>query len=113
MPKYLKDTKIEYWVETQGGPDNEGVWQDGAKEKVAELWANARGKDMTEYYAHNRMWPAPIWEFVITRPSFEVKLEDHIKHAGKFYKITNVDELTGHPHSDMKIHCEFDKLFTV
>ena len=113
MPKYLKDTKIEYWTETPGGPDSEGIWQDGEKVKVADLWANARGKNMTEYYAHNRMWPAPILEFVFTRPAFAVELSDHIRYKGTFYKIANIDELTGHPHSDIKITCEFDKLFTV
>ena len=113
MPKHLKDTKIEYWRETDGGVDDEGVWQEGEKAKVADLWANARGKDMSQYYANHRAWPAPVWEFVFTRPSFEVKLADHIRHDGKFYTIANIDELTGRPHSDMKVTCEYDAKFAV
>lgn len=113
MPKYLKDTRIEYWTETEGGPDNEGVWQDGTRAKVADLWANARGMNMSEYYAHNATWPAPVFEFVFTRPGFDVRLFDHIRHKGRFYKIVNLDELTGRPHSDMKATCEYDAKFTV
>lgn len=113
MPKFLKDTKIEFWTSGEGSVDNEGIWHEGTPEKVAELWASVRGMNMSEYYAHNSMWPAPILEFTITRPGFDVSLFTHLKHKGKFYKIVDIDELTDKPHSDMKLRCEFDKLYSL
>ena len=108
MPKFMKDTKIEIWTQTAPYQDNEGVYYPGENTKVAELWANVRGMNMSEYYAHNSMWPDPVLEFTITRPGFEITLTHHVKHAGKYYKIVDIDQLTGKPHSDMKLRCNYD-----
>lgn len=113
MPKFLKDTKVEFWKRGQSYQDNEGVFYEGQPEKVAELWASVRGLNMSEYYAHNATWPAPILEFTITRPGFDVSLFTHLKHKGKFYKIVDIDELTDKPRSDMKLRCNYDATYTL
>ena len=113
MPKFLKDTKIEIWTETEGGVTKEGIPIDGEKVKVADIWASVRGMNMSEYYAHHSIWPDPVLEFTFTRPGFEITLSHHVKHGGKFYRIVDIDQLTNRPHSDMRIRCNFDKLFDV
>lgn len=108
MPKYLKDTKVAYYRLGERSIDNEGVHHDGTPYKVADLWAHFKGVDFKAYYAIHATWVEPVCEFTITRPSFNVEIGDFVKHRGKFYEIRGIDDLTGRPHADMKLTCQYD-----
>lgn len=108
MPKYLKDTKVGYFKIGKGGLDGEGVYHDGRPYKVADLWANFKGTDFTAYYAAHAKWAEPVCALTITRPAFPVEIGDYVRHAGKFYEVKAIDDLTGRPHTDMKISCQYD-----
>lgn len=109
MPKYLKDTKIGYWKIGEGGVDEEGVPTAGSPYKVADLWCNFKGRDFTEYYAAHASWAEPVFQATFTRPSFAVELGDFICHDGGYYEIKSIDDLTGRPHSDMKVTAQYDE----
>ena len=108
MPKYLKDTKIEYWKISAGGTDDEGVYRPGAPYKVADLWANFKGKSFEEYYAAHAVWAKPVFVATFTRPDFDITLSDYVYHDGKYYAVKEINDLTGKPHSDVKITVQYD-----
>lgn len=108
MPKYMKDTKVGYYKMSERCADEEGVYHDGAPYKVADLWAHFNGVNFTVYYAIHAEWAEPVCELTITRPSFAVELGDYVEHDGKFYEIRSIDDLTGRPHADMKLTCQYD-----
>ena len=108
MPKYLKDTKIEYWKIGPSYKNDEGVTVPGKPYKVADLWANFKGKSFEAYYAARGTWAEPIFEATFTRPGFAVELTDYVYLNGKYYSVKEINDLTGHPHSDMKITVQYD-----
>ena len=108
MPKYLKDTKIEYWKIGEGYVDDEGIPHDGEPYKVADLWANFKGKSFEEYYAAHAVWAEPVFVATFTRPDFAVELHDYVYHDGGYYEIKAINDLTGHPHSDVKVTVQYD-----
>lgn len=112
MPRYQKTTKVELWRTGESWQDEAGAWHDGRPTHRADLWANVKGRDYSEYYAIHGTWVKPCIDFTITRPRFTVpRLGDHIRYNGDFYKITQVNELTGQVGKDMRITCELDERF--
>ena len=107
MPRHLKDTRIEYWKIGEGHVDDEGIQHDGDPYKVADLWANFKGVDFTEYYAAHAVWAEPVFMATFTRPDFEIRLHDYLYHEGGYYEIKEINDLTGRPHSDVKVTVQF------
>lgn len=108
MPKYLKDTKVSVYRVSKGGLDDEGVYQQGKPFKVCDLWANFKGVDFTAYYAAHAKWAEPVFAITVTRPAQSIELGDYVKHDGGFYEVKSIDDLTGRPHCDMKLTCQYD-----
>ncbi|ACV21874.1 Uncharacterised protein [Slackia heliotrinireducens] len=108
MPKHLKDTKIGYWKIGEGYVDSMGVPHEGAPYKVADLWANFKGESFEEYYAAHAVWAEPVFVATFTRPDFEIRLHDYVYHDGGYYEIKAINDLTGHPHSDVKVTVQYD-----
>ena len=112
MPKYPKTDKVQLWRTGEQWQDDAGAWHEGRPTHRADLWANLKGKDYTEYFAIQGEWARPLLDFTITRPKFTVpRLGDHIRYQGDFYKIVQVNELTGQTGHDMRITCELDERF--
>lgn len=112
MPKHLKDTRIEYWKDKEPTQNDEGVIVPGGPYKVADLWANFKGKDYSEFYQIHAYWAKPIFQATFTRPGFAVEVGDHIKCDGLFYEVKSIDDLTGKPHSDVKVTVEYDERYS-
>ncbi len=111
MPRYQKDTRLEVWRDEPAYQDEAGAWHYAGAYLVGSVWANVKGTDYSEQYAMSAHWARPIFKFTITRPIWDVTLEDHIRYRGEFFAVKTINELTGRIGHDMVIVCQRDEKF--
>lgn len=112
MPKYLKDSKFEVWKNAEGYQDAEGGWHVGGPYLAGSVWGNFKGTDYSAFYEIHARWVEPTFKATVTRPWWDIEVGDHIRHNGKFYQVTEIDDLTGKIGRDMKLTCQYDSMFT-
>lgn len=114
MPKYHKTTKVELWRCDDSYQDVSGAWHEGRPRQIATFWACFKGRNYDLLYQSTGVWAKPTFDVTITRPKFTVPvLGDHIKWAGEFYVVRQINDLTGRPNSDMTLTVELDGDFSV
>lgn len=112
MPKFLKDTMIELWQDEPSYQDSAGAWHGGGHMQVATLWCSFKGKAYTELYQTQGIWAEPVFEATIERPrKLKIRVGDHVRHDGEFYRVQQINDLTGRPRSDMKLVCQLDEQY--
>lgn len=108
MPNYLKSTKIELW-KSSVWQDEVGAAHEGRPRQVATFWACLKGRNNAIVHDNTGEWAPHAIDFTLTRPKWQKpELGDHVKHAGKFYRVTAINDLTGQWGRDMRITAEAD-----
>ena len=106
MPKYLKTTKVRYYVPGywERVPNSYQQIHHAGHFYEGDLWASVRG---LKY--HDATWDKPMLQIVVTQPSDLVfSTAGWFVVEGKKYKVKSLDRLDARIHADVKLYVEYD-----